>query len=668
MAIAETAELIAVLKLKDQLSGPAKTATGSVKGLERSAATASGSLAKTEGGMSRLGRSAGGLSTALGRAKKNIGGLLSGPLGLIGLGVGIAGIGGFFTTAIKKAEEFGDASYRLSKLIGLSVEETSRMVDTLDKFGISGDAQIKTFGLYEKNVGKLVGTTKLATKFQKEYGFSLVDTKGKQVDANEALKRAADYFNSNATSSQKATLLSKLYGKSWQSLIPILAIGRKGIEKEESSALHLSAAQIKQIASLRGAQREFNDTLGDTQTLAGLALLPILTKISRVANSFLQNNQGNIVHFFEDAAKAAEQIGNAINSTVVPAVKAIAGAWNALPGPLRDLLIGGFVANKAVGKIFGVSLVGAGKDLLKGLIGGGGLLGRGNSPASPLYVSAVGGAGGLGGAGGAVGGGKLGSAIGLLGIVGSIVSVVATQQQISSDSSQQATGLQQTQAAWLKKQPSPAELKKGLAAIDHGIADLRSNPLNVLVQGDALDKLESMRTDIKKQIALQTRGTVAPIGANVPALPGHRDERNARTALTVPKLATAVHQGNRGLPQRRDLNDTGFRITNAVRDLHSAAVATERAGFAAVVSVLWAVQAAVVGAAWSFGTAAAAGRGTGADGRPTVARTPRVGIEKNRPGGNLQIKVNTSISPRENTHATTQAARYGPNITGAGGR
>src|SRR5205823_7432764 len=123
----------------------------------------------------------------------------------------------------------------------------------------------------------------------------------------------------------------------------------------------------------------------------------------------------------------------------------------------------------------------------------GGLFGRGASPATPMYTKEVGLASGAAGGGAGGGIGTLGK-LGLLaeGVTGAIA-VFQTQQDQSRRSSDQAAALQAQTNAYLKTNPTADQLRTSLAGVEQGIADLQSNPLNVLVQGDALDRLKAMQ-------------------------------------------------------------------------------------------------------------------------------------------------------------------------------
>lgn len=426
MGAAEAAELIVTLRLRDMLSG----------GL-----TKAGTAARTA--TSHLSR----LGSTLGTVKRNLGGLITGPVGLIGLGGALFGVEKFLSTSISKAVDFGEAVSKISKVTGLATQQTSALVDALDYYGVTTDKALKLTGFLEKSVGNLTkGTGIAAAKFTADFGFSLKNTtinaddlgnaletlnsklashaeKNKAYDliqkytnasvkdANTLILQAADYFTNKAIpAGTRAAAMAKLFGRSWQDLIPVLSLGRKGVQKALDDAIKLSDQDIANMQAAKEASREWNDALGDLQITIGAKILPSLTKFATTASAFVRNNSDKIVEFFQKAAKFAEQAGAAIQNTVVPAIGQIADMWGRIPDDLKKLLVGGFVANKLTGGAV-TGLAGLGLKGIGGALGGM----RGSTPATPVFVSDVGG-GIAKGLGGLTGAGGLSAASGVAGI------------------------------------------------------------------------------------------------------------------------------------------------------------------------------------------------------------------------------------------------------------
>jgi hypothetical protein len=306
-------------------------------------------------------------------------------------------------------------------------------------------------------------------------------------------------------------------------MIPILSKGSTFIKAQEKDSIHLTQQQLDNITRYRNAQREFQDSLGDTEVKIGSVIMPLLTTGMVAITSWLDAHQDEVATWFQNAAGVAGQIA----STAITVVQGIQSGWNAIPEPLRNLIVTGLVADRAMKFLFGFSpaslAVKLGADVLGGIAGAvaksaaGALLGVGIGKAfvQPVFVTNPGfGAGGgiPGGGGGAAGkggslAGKIGTGLAVATAAVSVAEVVNTYLTVNKATSDQATGVKQSLDASIAQGATLGDLNKSLAAIDTGIAQIKGNPLLVLVQGDALTKLDQMRQDTVAAIGRQT-GTI----------------------------------------------------------------------------------------------------------------------------------------------------------------
>src|SRR6185503_3067020 len=134
--IGETARLISSLELQDKFSGPAANAGKALGGLEQKSNF-------VQKGFGLISQAAGGVSGAVSHLKGRIGQLLTGPLGMLGLGAGLFSIGKLFTDGISQAQDFGKEVGRLAALTGLSTEATSRLAGAFHHFGIETDTALQ---------------------------------------------------------------------------------------------------------------------------------------------------------------------------------------------------------------------------------------------------------------------------------------------------------------------------------------------------------------------------------------------------------------------------------------------------------------------------------------------------------------------------------------------
>ena len=453
MSLAETANLVADLQLKDHLSATANNAKRSLSGLNDEVSQSTTRLSGLGAASARMSGSIGHFKDRVGNATKNI--------GILGFGGAVLATTKFLKDSLGAAEAFGASVVKIGALTGVSTERVSRFVDAFDKMGVSADKSERILGFLTKTVGNLAETKKEARKVEEQYGFSLLDNNGKVKDSLTIVRDFTSYFeNKQIPAQQKAALGAKLFGRSWTDMIPIFEKGREGYDAALESAMELSDADIKNMKKARDASREFNDALGDLQVMVGLKLMPAMTELAQTAADWINDptNQKSLLGYLDQGIKLGRDLAGFLTGTVIPAVSGLAGAassfWSTLPGPLQDLLITGLVADRTVKYLFGFSVTGVAADIVGGVVkdGIGAVLGklgltRGSSPANPIYVAGTG-MGGGGATGGTVAGGgrpgimgKLGSAVSILGavtIAGGSIAALAEQfgifQQTVADS------------------------------------------------------------------------------------------------------------------------------------------------------------------------------------------------------------------------------------------
>jgi len=381
MAMAETANLVARLSLQDSFTAPL--------------AKAEAGLAHASTGITRLG----GAGQKAGSHFKN---LITGPLGMIGLAGGLFTLGGALTNGIHKAVEFGDEVRQLSALTGLAAPTISALAAAMEHFGLSSDRAIRLTGFLEKNVGLLAARKDGLDAFYKTFGLRLTDTNGKILDANQLLLQTADYFNNKSVpATTKAAALAKLYGRSWEDLIPFLKAGRQGIIDAEDAAaklgLTLNQTNVDDLMKFKTATRELNTAVGGLELQIGLALVPALKDLATAATSFISDHRSDIVAFFHNLVAA----GRTAIGVLMSVGSALGTAWSAIPAPLREFLTKGLIADRTIKFLFGLSPVEIiGKSLFGGIASN--FFARGSSPANPIFVSAIGGGVGAAGGGGSL--------------------------------------------------------------------------------------------------------------------------------------------------------------------------------------------------------------------------------------------------------------------------
>lgn len=180
---------------------------------------------------------------------------------------------------------------------------------------------------------------------------------------------------------------------------------------EENNAL--SAAAEERFKSFASQFQIFQNKLNAVGITVGTALFPALQTFMDKIATFIEVHEQDIINLGEELAQGASQFVAALTPerleamadglrSIVNVVKGIVSGFLSMPEWMRNVLIGGWAANKftggAIGDAFAITIKGAFGQFLQ----------RGSSPANPLWVASVGGVGGIGGAGAGGAGGLIG--------------------------------------------------------------------------------------------------------------------------------------------------------------------------------------------------------------------------------------------------------------------
>ena len=409
------AEAIIALIGKDQASPAISKVRGELGGLGTAGGVASGSMGKIGSAVS-----------SMGGAMKHAGGQVMGLVSNIGMFAGAAGIGGIgaaIGTSINKVESLGNATLKLTQITGESAQSMSSLIAVGAQWGVGQDALTTSASMYEKMVGKLSMTVAAGVtvqdkaaqqsllvkkarleqagastkavdaelklikanqtaqlpanklvQLQQQYGVTLTDSTGHALAYSVALGNIADAYKAAGTAAEKAKIAavaSQVMGRGYAAMIPMLALGKKGLQDAEAEAQALGAtlteANMAQLASLRTVSHKWDDTLSGMEIQVGLTVIPALTSIGDAANKYLgdPNNRKSIL----GAITTIESVAGQVASAIVNIGSALAGIWAKIPGPMQQLLVGGIVANKAAGWLFGTSPLKAGMGVASSLVG-----------------------------------------------------------------------------------------------------------------------------------------------------------------------------------------------------------------------------------------------------------------------------------------------------------
>jgi hypothetical protein len=538
VAFAEQAELAARLSLKDDFSSKLGSAE---KGLNKFSSSTDRATTHSQ----RLGKIGGGVMKA----------------GLLGVGaaaaIAVTGItAGVF--AIKRwADEGADAakqqllldrqiekSGKVSKAQAAAINEQAGALLNLtgvDDDAIKGaDAMLLRFGATGDQVLKL---TPLILDLSKAQGISLeAATKavGKALNGNagalgkygivvDKAKLKTDAFGTTQDAlTKKVGGTAAAMGKTLPGQLDIMRERMANVREEAGQRLAPSLLRLVTVVASKGIP-VFEKLVE--------RVLPLMEKGINLVTDALDKagGPGGSSFFTKLGDIPFDSIAGGMKITA-QATKTLVDAFLALPPDVQKIAVAALAVNKLSG---GLVTSGIGGLLKLGL---GGL--KTITAGSVTVVGAKVGGAGVGGAAGTVGatstGSKIGSVLGKVAIVGEVIGLVAAvegvRESIGAGNSALATEVHDQTKTFLASKPNNAALQASLAGIDKGIADIQSNPLNVLVQGDALDQLKAMRADVANQLA----------NNKVPVLGEHANDRTVaavnRANATIGRGITAGHR------------------------------------------------------------------------------------------------------------------------------
>lgn len=188
-------------------------------------------------------------------------------------GVAIA-IDRTLSKATATAKDYGSEVIQIQRLTGESSEESSKWAAILGRFGVNGAKAaliVKTLATNIDGNSKALQTMGVATK----------DANGKNRTSTEVLRDVADYYAKASDKTHALALASKVLGRGYASLLPVLASGAEGIDKlaasAESAGLILSDSDVKELKDYNKALADNKMALKGVEVQVGLATLPYET-------------------------------------------------------------------------------------------------------------------------------------------------------------------------------------------------------------------------------------------------------------------------------------------------------------------------------------------------------------------------------------------------------
>lgn len=242
---------------------------------------------------------------------------------LRGLRTGALYVAGTATAAVlllKRLSGLGDQAVNTAQRVGMTVEAVQRLNFAAEQNGSNAGEMSDGLKFINRNaVAAATGSQEAATWFRRA-GISVKDANGKIKPTGQLLGELADRFEKMPDGPKKTALAMGILGRSGESLIPTLNLGRKGIEELAKKAEWLGIVMDKTTA-------QGLDDLGDNMDDVGRAtrgvfiaaikpLLPMLNALVKSITAWLVANRaliaGKLGEFIKGVAEVLPDVWEGI--------------------------------------------------------------------------------------------------------------------------------------------------------------------------------------------------------------------------------------------------------------------------------------------------------------------------------------------------------------------
>lgn len=326
-------------------------------------------------------------------------------------------------SGIKGAENVGEAMGTLNAIVGAG---NMRMQDLIDSFGSGILASARTFGVSLKSVGAALATmtdegipaTDASTRLRMSLSLLGAPTskaitllKGIGIgqyqlardmrkpdgfvaaigDLREHMVKAGLIGKDGNPTAQGAALISRAFGGGRSSAAIMTLLSNFDLLKRKQDAVNAGGDKFASdvAAAAAQAQNKWNTFTAALQTTAinvGNVLLPYATSAMTTLTDWFSTHQIDITNAIKGAADTAKTVFGVISGFV----GTVSAGWDALPGPLRDLLVEGIAGDRVLKFAFGMSPLSGITSGIGNLVSG--VFGKifGNSPVGKLLGAAGG--------------------------------------------------------------------------------------------------------------------------------------------------------------------------------------------------------------------------------------------------------------------------------------
>lgn len=210
----------------------------------------------------------------------------------VNLGLPMAALGGlsagFGIAAIKRAmvgySDAGEAIYKGSLKVGMSVAEYQRLRYVAEQSGVAAETMESSMGRLNKTIGAATtGKNADAAALFRRLHISLRDTNGQLLPAANLVPQLADAFVKNENAVLRSRMGNALFGKQWADFMPVLMEGSEGIERLSKRfkrlGVNMSLADALQAKEWNDLLFDMNMVSKDFQYTIAKELVPALSPL-----------------------------------------------------------------------------------------------------------------------------------------------------------------------------------------------------------------------------------------------------------------------------------------------------------------------------------------------------------------------------------------------------
>lgn len=268
----------------------------------------------------------GGLETDSKRAEKRLAelGKAAKQAGVV-LGTAIVAGASAAVVSLKATINSMDELSKAAQRVGLPTEELSKLNYAAGLADVSLDTLVTSLGRVTKaQADALKGTSEQARLFE-ALGIAIKDSDGALRSSSDVLKDFADKFQALDGSPEAIAAGIKLFGRSFQELVPLLANGSQGLRDAFDEAERLNAV----LGGQAGKDAEtFNDSLTKLGAAAKGVGLQVASDLLPQLNRFTEN----LVALASDGNRTTE-----VANSITNAIDGVGTAFNIAYTPIRKL-------------------------------------------------------------------------------------------------------------------------------------------------------------------------------------------------------------------------------------------------------------------------------------------------------------------------------------------